>query len=34
MRKDLIEGILSSDLIGFHTDEYKQNFIDTCANLL
>lgn len=34
VRKDLIEGILSSDLIGFHTDEYKQNFIDTCANLL
>ena len=34
VRKDLIEGLLSSDLIGFHTDEYKQNFIDTCASLL
>ncbi|CAI7601565.1 unnamed protein product [Penicillium bialowiezense] len=34
VRKHLIEGLLSSDLIGFHTDEYKQNFIDTCASLL
>lgn len=34
VRKSLIEGMLASDLIGFHTDEYKQNFIDTCANLL
>lgn len=25
---------MSSDLIGFHTDEYKQNFIDTCATTL
>ncbi|CAI7576952.1 hypothetical protein N7533_001298 [Penicillium manginii] len=34
VRKYLIEGLLSSDLIGFHTDEYKQNFIETCASLL
>ncbi|KAJ5691870.1 hypothetical protein N7462_001293 [Penicillium macrosclerotiorum] len=34
VRKHLIEGLLSSDLIGFHTDEYKQNFMDTCASLL
>lgn len=34
VRKHLIDGLLSSDLIGFHTDEYKQNFIDTCASLL
>ncbi|KAJ5101325.1 hypothetical protein NUU61_003547, partial [Penicillium alfredii] len=34
VRKHLIEGLLSSDLLGFHTDEYKQNFIDTCASLL
>jgi trehalose 6-phosphate synthase len=34
VRKQLIEGLLSSDLIGFHTDEYKQNFIETCASLL
>ncbi|KAJ5256702.1 hypothetical protein N7478_012806 [Penicillium angulare] len=34
VRKHLIEGLLASDLLGFHTDEYKQNFIDTCATLL
>ena len=34
VRKHLIEGLLASDLIGFHTDEYKQNFIDTCASLM
>lgn len=34
VRKNLIEGLLSSDLIGFHTDEYKQNFIDACGGLL
>ncbi|KAJ6024882.1 hypothetical protein N7540_005679 [Penicillium herquei] len=34
VRKHLIDGLLASDLLGFHTDEYKQNFIDTCASLL
>ena len=34
VRKDLIEGMLASDLIGFHTDEYKQNFTGTCVGLL
>ncbi|KAJ5085008.1 Alpha-trehalose-phosphate synthase subunit [Penicillium argentinense] len=34
VRKHLIDGLLASHLIGFHTDEYKQNFIDTCASLL
>ncbi|KAJ5953620.1 hypothetical protein N7454_000516 [Penicillium verhagenii] len=34
VRKHLIDGLLASDLIGFHTDEYKQNFIDTCSSLL
>jgi trehalose-6-phosphate synthase len=34
VKKYLIEGLLSSDLIGFHTDEYKQDFIDTCASNL
>ncbi|KAJ5152666.1 uncharacterized protein N7482_009144 [Penicillium canariense] len=33
VRKHLLEGLLSSDLIGFHTDEYKQNFQDTCAKI-
>ncbi|KAJ5820570.1 hypothetical protein N7474_006161 [Penicillium riverlandense] len=34
VRRHLIDGMLSSDLIGFHTEEYKQNFSDTCASLL
>lgn len=34
VRRDLIEGMLASDLIGFHTDEYKQNFTGTCVGLL
>lgn len=34
MRKELIEGILASDQIGFHTDEYKQNFMQSCNSLL
>lgn len=34
MRDHLIEGMLASDLIGFHTDEYKQNFVGTCVNML
>ncbi|PKX93418.1 trehalose-6-phosphate synthase [Aspergillus novofumigatus IBT 16806] len=34
VRNDLLEGMLASDLIGFHTDEYKLNFIQTCAQVL
>ncbi|OJJ50690.1 hypothetical protein ASPZODRAFT_11548 [Penicilliopsis zonata CBS 506.65] len=34
VRNELIEGMLSADLIGFHTDEYKQNFTQSCANIL
>lgn len=34
VRKELIEGILASDQVGFHTDEYKQNFMDSCHSLL
>lgn len=34
VRKELIKGMLSCDQIGFHTDEYKQNFIESCCNLL
>ena len=34
VRKELTEGILASDQIGFHTDEYKQNFMQSCESLL
>ncbi|OOF91414.1 glycosyltransferase family 20 protein [Aspergillus carbonarius ITEM 5010] len=33
VQKDLLRGILSSDVIGFHTDEYKRNFV-LCAEEL
>lgn len=33
VRDEMIEGLLASDLIGFHTEEYKQNFIGTCVNM-
>lgn len=33
VREQLIEGMLASDLIGFHTEEYKQNFVGTCVNM-
>ncbi|KAL1854520.1 hypothetical protein Plec18170_004608 [Paecilomyces lecythidis] len=29
--RELLEGLLASNLVGFHTDEYKQNFIDSCG---
>ncbi|KAJ5145877.1 uncharacterized protein N7515_000441 [Penicillium bovifimosum] len=30
----LLEGVLGSDIIGFHTDEYKKNFLGACDTLL
>ncbi|KAL4890591.1 glycosyl transferase [Aspergillus ambiguus] len=33
VRNELVEGILGSNLIGFHTDEYEHNFVD-CARSL
>lgn len=32
--KEILEAMLSSDIIGFHTDEYKQNFTESCATVL
>lgn len=31
-RAELLEGVLGADLIGFHTQQYCNNFIDTVAN--
>ncbi|KAJ5550250.1 Alpha-alpha-trehalose-phosphate synthase subunit [Penicillium sp. DV-2018c] len=31
---DFTEGLLFSDLFRYHTDEYKQNFVDTCDSLV
>lgn len=29
--KELLRGVLASDLIGFHTDDYVENFVHSCA---
>ncbi|HUP26114.1 MAG TPA: bifunctional alpha,alpha-trehalose-phosphate synthase (UDP-forming)/trehalose-phosphatase [Candidatus Limnocylindrales bacterium] len=31
--KTIVQGLLGSDLIGFHTQEYVQNFADACEEL-
>ncbi|PWY77802.1 alpha,alpha-trehalose-phosphate synthase subunit [Aspergillus eucalypticola CBS 122712] len=33
VQKELLRGLLASDVIGFHTDEYKRNFV-LCAETL
>ena len=33
MREDIFEGILSNDIIGFHTRPYKRNFLLCCREL-
>ncbi len=34
MRDDLYHGILSNDIIGFHTSSYRRNFLQCCEDLL
>jgi trehalose 6-phosphate synthase len=34
MRRDIYEGILSNDIIGFHTSSYRRNFLQCCRDLL
>lgn len=34
VRNELLEGVLRSDLIGFHTNLYAENFMKTCSTLL
>jgi trehalose 6-phosphate synthase len=31
VHNELLEGVLACNLIGFHTDEYKRNFIECCS---
>jgi trehalose 6-phosphate synthase len=33
MREDLYEGLLSNDIIGFHTQSYRRNFLLCCREL-
>ncbi|KAL4918753.1 glycosyl transferase [Aspergillus aurantiobrunneus] len=34
VQRELLTGVLACDLIGLHTDEYKQNFVECCAREL
>ena len=34
VRKELLEGILGADLVGFQTEEYCHHFLQTCSSLL
>ncbi|MDQ6842440.1 MAG: trehalose-6-phosphate synthase [Actinomycetota bacterium] len=34
MRKEIYDGILSNDIIGFHTRSYRRNFLQCCRDLL
>jgi trehalose 6-phosphate synthase len=34
IREDLYRGILSNDIIGFHTRSYRRNFLQCCEDLL
>lgn len=33
-RREILEGLLESDLVGFHTYDYVRNFLDSCRRLL
>lgn len=32
--EDILKGVLASDMIGFHTDEYRFHFQEACAEIL
>jgi trehalose 6-phosphate synthase len=34
MRTEIYEGILSNDIIGFHTTSYRRNFLQCCRDLM
>lgn len=34
VNKDILDGLLNSDLIGFHTDDYMEHFLESCKKLL
>ena len=33
MREDIFEGILANDIVGFHTQHYRRNFLLCCREL-
>ncbi|KAL3469298.1 glycosyl transferase [Aspergillus californicus] len=34
VHSELLSGVLAADLLGFHTDEYKRNFVECCTREL
>ena len=34
VRKEILEGVLSSDLVGFHTYDYARHFLTSCTRIL
>ena len=34
IRREIYEGILSNDIIGFHTRSYRHNFLQCCEDLM
>ncbi|KAJ1949185.1 Trehalose-6-P synthase/phosphatase complex synthase subunit, partial [Linderina pennispora] len=34
VRKEILEGVLSADLLGFHTYDYARHFLSSCARIL
>jgi trehalose 6-phosphate synthase len=33
-KNEILEGILGADVVGFHTDENRRHFLNTCAEIL
>ena len=33
-RRDIIAGLLGADVVAFHTERYRQNFLQACAHLM
>jgi trehalose 6-phosphate synthase len=34
MRREIYDGVLSNDIVGFHTSSYKRNFLQCCRDLM
>jgi trehalose 6-phosphate synthase len=34
MRREIYDGILSNDIVGFHTSSYRRNFLQCCRDLM
>ena len=34
IREEILEGVLSNDIVGFHTEHYKRNFLLCCRELM